>query len=88
MVKWDLPILQEFLDAQPTAELIPSIGGVEQSDEEEMQLTYAELSGEFLYSGIGLLEHADLFSVRTFAQSREAGSMVDVSSSSKSVERP
>lgn len=46
MVKWNMAILQEFLDAKPTAELIPSSEGLEQSDEEEMQLTYAELSGK------------------------------------------
>ncbi len=46
MVKWNMPILHEFLNAKPTAELIPIHNGREQSDEEEMQLTYAELSGK------------------------------------------
>jgi NAD+ synthase (glutamine-hydrolysing) len=44
MREWNLPLLREFLDAQPSAELIPSTGGVEQSDEVEMQMTYAELA--------------------------------------------
>lgn len=46
MVEWNMPILHEFLNAKPTAELIPVHNGLEQSDEEEMQLTYAELSGK------------------------------------------
>ncbi|KAI5859874.1 glutamine-dependent NAD(+) synthetase with GAT domain-containing protein [Durotheca rogersii] len=41
--KWDLPILTEFLEATPTAELLPLSAGV-QDDEEEMGLTYTELS--------------------------------------------
>ena len=41
--KWDLPILDEFIDATPTAELLPLSAGV-QSDEVEMGLTYSELS--------------------------------------------
>ncbi|MCJ1223775.1 glutamine-dependent NAD(+) synthetase [Toensbergia leucococca] len=42
--KLDLPILGDFLTAIPTAELIPIVGGKVQSDEEEMGLTYDELS--------------------------------------------
>ncbi|KAI1880261.1 hypothetical protein JX265_001882 [Neoarthrinium moseri] len=41
--KWDLPILKEFLGAIPTAELLPLSAGV-QSDEEEMGLSYDQLS--------------------------------------------
>ncbi|KAK1764720.1 glutamine-dependent NAD(+) synthetase [Phialemonium atrogriseum] len=41
--KWDLPILSEFMEATPTAELLPLSAGV-QDDETEMGLTYAELS--------------------------------------------
>ncbi|OAL38056.1 NAD+ synthetase [Fonsecaea nubica] len=42
----DLPLLQGFLDATPTAELIPTTNADAhtQSDEEEMGMTYAELS--------------------------------------------
>jgi NAD+ synthase (glutamine-hydrolysing) len=39
---WDLPILTEFLEAPPTAELQPL--AVNQTDEEDMGFTYAELS--------------------------------------------
>jgi NAD+ synthase (glutamine-hydrolysing) len=43
--EWNMPILNEFLEATPTAELLPLSEGVAvQSDEEEMGLTYAELS--------------------------------------------
>ena len=42
---WDLPLLDGFLNATPTAELLPLSAGV-QSDEEEMGLSYREL-GEF-----------------------------------------
>lgn len=43
--EWNMPILTEFLEATPTAELLPLSEGVAvQSDEEEMGLTYAELS--------------------------------------------
>ncbi|KAL7418938.1 glutamine-dependent NAD(+) synthetase [Cryptotrichosporon argae] len=47
-IKWaenefDLPILQSFLDAIPSAELIP-IGETPQADEVEMGMTYDELS--------------------------------------------
>ena len=43
--QWQLPLIEEFLDATPTAELLPLSAGV-QSDESdnEMGLTYAELS--------------------------------------------
>ncbi|CAF9921042.1 MAG: hypothetical protein GOMPHAMPRED_002211 [Gomphillus americanus] len=43
--EWQLPLVKEFLDATPTAELLPLTAGV-QSDESdaEMGLTYAELS--------------------------------------------
>ncbi|KAI1822843.1 NAD+ synthase [Xylaria intraflava] len=42
---WNLPILNEFLYATPTAELLPLTAGVStQDDETEMGLTYAELS--------------------------------------------
>ncbi|KAG9255412.1 glutamine-dependent NAD(+) synthetase [Emericellopsis atlantica] len=45
MKAWDLPILQEFISATPTAELIPlKEGQAVQTDEEEMGLTYRELS--------------------------------------------
>lgn len=40
----DLPILQEFLDATPTAELEPTTESYVQSDEADMGMTYAELS--------------------------------------------
>jgi len=43
--EFPLPILQSFLDATPTAELRPiSTDQPAQSDEEDMQLTYIELS--------------------------------------------
>ncbi|KAK5992153.1 Putative glutamine-dependent NAD(+) synthetase [Cladobotryum mycophilum] len=40
---WDMPIMTEFLEATPSAELLPLSAGV-QSDEVEMGLTYKELS--------------------------------------------
>lgn len=40
---WDMPIMTEFLEATPSAELLPLSAGV-QSDEVEMGLTYQELS--------------------------------------------
>jgi NAD+ synthase (glutamine-hydrolysing) len=41
---FDVPALQDFLDATPSAELIPITNGSEQSDEVEMGMTYEELS--------------------------------------------
>ena len=41
--KWEMPILYDFLDAVPTAELLPLSAGV-QEDEVEMGLTYDQLS--------------------------------------------
>lgn len=41
---FNLPILDEFLTATPTAELVPYSETYTQSDEEEMGLTYKELS--------------------------------------------
>lgn len=47
--KWDLPILTQFLDATPTAELLPLSAGVQNDeDENEMGMTYSELSGKLL----------------------------------------
>lgn len=48
-IKWaeqefDLPILREFLDATPTAELEPITENYVQSDEVDMGMTYEELS--------------------------------------------
>ena len=48
-IKWaesnfDLPILRQFLDAVPTAELEPITETYVQSDEEDMSFTYDELS--------------------------------------------
>jgi NAD+ synthase (glutamine-hydrolysing) len=48
-VRWaaksfDLPILDEFVDATPTAELEPITADYVQSDEADMGMTYAELS--------------------------------------------
>ncbi|KAI0465663.1 NAD+ synthase [Xylaria cf. heliscus] len=40
---WNLPIMNSFIDATPTAELLPLTAGV-QEDEVEMGLSYAELS--------------------------------------------
>lgn len=40
---WNMPIMTEFLEATPSAELLPLSAGI-QSDEEEMGLTYQELS--------------------------------------------
>lgn len=40
---WNLPIMNSFIEATPTAELLPLTAGV-QEDEVEMGLTYAELS--------------------------------------------
>lgn len=42
---WDLPILTEFIEATPTAELLPLSAGVQSDEsEEEMGLSYEELS--------------------------------------------
>lgn len=41
---FDLPVLDEFIHATPTAELVPFTETYTQSDEEEMGLTYDELS--------------------------------------------
>ena len=41
---YDLPVLQEFLDATPSAELIPIVNGTLQSDTLEMGFEYEELS--------------------------------------------
>lgn len=41
---FELPILHEFLDATPTAELEPITSTYVQSDEADMGVTYAELS--------------------------------------------
>jgi NH3-dependent NAD+ synthetase len=49
-----MPILTEFIEATPSAELLPLSAGV-QSDEVEMGLTYKELS-DFGY-GLELLLH-------------------------------
>ena len=43
-VNFNLPILQDFLDAVPTAELEPITESYVQSDEVDMGMTYAELS--------------------------------------------
>ncbi|GEQ67601.1 hypothetical protein JCM33374_g1266 [Metschnikowia sp. JCM 33374] len=42
--KFDMPILKEFLDATPTAELEPITENYVQSDEVDMGMTYEELS--------------------------------------------
>jgi NAD+ synthase (glutamine-hydrolysing) len=43
--KWDLPIMTEFLEATPTAELLPLSAGVQDDESDsEMGMTYAELS--------------------------------------------
>ncbi|KAF2095077.1 glutamine-dependent NAD(+) synthetase with GAT domain-containing protein [Rhizodiscina lignyota] len=45
MEKWDLPILRSFIEATPTAELLPLSAGVQNDeDENEMGMTYDELS--------------------------------------------
>ncbi|KAK2763064.1 glutamine-dependent NAD(+) synthetase [Arachnomyces sp. PD_36] len=44
MEKFELPILSQFLDAVPTAELEPITKDYVQSDEADMGFTYAELS--------------------------------------------
>ncbi|KAI0472624.1 glutamine-dependent NAD(+) synthetase with GAT domain-containing protein [Xylariaceae sp. FL0804] len=42
---WDLPILTEFLEATPTAELLPLSAGVQDDESDsEMGMTYEELS--------------------------------------------
>ncbi|KAH8690888.1 hypothetical protein BGW36DRAFT_306121 [Talaromyces proteolyticus] len=41
---FDMPILKDFIDATPTAELEPITSDHTQSDEVDMQMTYAELS--------------------------------------------
>ncbi|KAI3322595.1 NAD+ synthase [Xylariaceae sp. AK1471] len=42
---WDLPIMEEFLTATPSAELLPLSAGVQDDESEtEMGLTYTELS--------------------------------------------
>ena len=43
--RWDLPIINEFVEATPTAELLPLSAGVQADESEnEMGLTYEELS--------------------------------------------
>jgi NAD+ synthase (glutamine-hydrolysing) len=42
--EFDLPILEEFINATPTAELEPITSDYVQSDEADMGMTYAELS--------------------------------------------
>ncbi|KAM4058114.1 carbon-nitrogen hydrolase [Hirsutella rhossiliensis] len=49
---WDLPIMDEFIEATPSAELLPLSAGV-QADEVEMGLTYSELSD------LGILRKVD-----------------------------
>lgn len=41
---WDMPILHDFVDAVPTAELEPITDTYVQSDEADMGITYAELT--------------------------------------------
>lgn len=41
---FDLPILDEFIHANPTAGFVPFSENYVQSDEEEMGLTYEQLS--------------------------------------------
>lgn len=53
-INFDLPILEEFLHATPTAELEPRTATYVQSDEADMGVTYAEL-GTF-----GMLSQRDL----------------------------
>lgn len=48
-----MPIMTEFIEATPSAELLPLSAGV-QSDEQEMGLTYKELS-DFGYDRIASL---------------------------------
>ncbi|KAI9677458.1 MAG: glutamine-dependent NAD(+) synthetase [Caeruleum heppii] len=43
-INFNLPVLDEFIQAIPTAELVPFSESYTQSDEEEMGLTYEELS--------------------------------------------
>ncbi|RSL85308.1 hypothetical protein CEP51_003421 [Fusarium floridanum] len=44
-VNWDLPILTDFIEATPTAELLPLSAGVQDDEsEQEMGMTYEELS--------------------------------------------
>lgn len=43
-IKFEIPILREFLDATPTAELEPITENYVQSDEVDMGMTYEELS--------------------------------------------
>ncbi|CCD23855.1 glutamine-dependent NAD(+) synthetase NDAI_0C01950 [Naumovozyma dairenensis CBS 421] len=42
--EYEMPLLQEFLDATPTAELEPTTKDYVQSDEKDMGMTYEELS--------------------------------------------
>ncbi|KAE9376669.1 glutamine-dependent NAD(+) synthetase with GAT domain-containing protein [Stipitochalara longipes BDJ] len=43
--KWDLPILKEFIEATPSAELLPLSAGVQDDEaDSEMGMTYEELS--------------------------------------------
>ncbi|KAI8627142.1 NAD+ synthase [Xylariaceae sp. FL1651] len=51
---WNLPIMNSFIEATPTAELLPLTAGV-QEDEVEMGLTYAELSTFGLLRGVSRL---------------------------------
>ena len=45
MKQWQLPILQEFLSATPTAELLPLSAGVQDDESDaEIGLSYSELS--------------------------------------------
>jgi hypothetical protein len=49
-VHFDLPCLEDFLNATPTAELEPVTEDYTQSDEADMGMTYAELTAFGIYS--------------------------------------
>ncbi|KAH8685499.1 glutamine-dependent NAD(+) synthetase-like protein [Tricladium varicosporioides] len=51
---YDLPILQTFIDAPPTAELEPITEAYSQSDEADMGMSYAELS---IYGNLRKRDH-------------------------------
>ncbi|KAJ5223718.1 hypothetical protein N7468_008260 [Penicillium chermesinum] len=75
---FDLPILEEFIHATPTAELEPRTATYIQSDEADMGVTYAELGTFGMYSGNFLASRFFLIEEQvTCAKGIEAWSLVD-----------
>lgn len=62
-VKFDIPCLEDFLVATPTAELEPVTEEYTQSDEADMGITYAELTAFGM--GPAVLLPCEMFLIRT-----------------------